>query len=74
MKPCLKCKKPGVATNRWHLKYQHNKELKHVNAIWRNEICPVTEQEEEKELKDGTKIRRKIQSTYHMKMLITNLS
>ena len=61
VKPCLKCKKPGVVTNRWHLKYQHNKELKHVNAIWRNEICPVTEQEEEKELKDGTKIRRKIQ-------------
>lgn len=57
-KPCVKCKKPGVVTNSWHLKYHHNKELSHINTIWRKVICPITEQEEEKELRDGTKIRR----------------
>ena len=56
VKPCPKCKKPGVVTNRWHLKYCHGIELMHINAIWRKQICPITEMEVEKELKDGTKV------------------
>ena len=41
VQPCPKChKKKGATTNRWHLKYYHKIELKHINATWREEICP----------------------------------
>ena len=43
VKPCLKCNKKGVVTDRWHLKYYHNEELPHINKIWREEICFITE-------------------------------
>ena len=29
-------------TSRWHLKYVHGEELPHINAIWREEITPIT--------------------------------
>ena len=63
VKPCPKCKEPGTITNRWHLKYYHGQKLPHINTIWREEICPITEQEEEIKLKNGTKIIKPIQRT-----------
>lgn len=42
VKPCPKCKKPGVVCNRWHLKHAHGKQLSHINKIWREEIVPIT--------------------------------
>jgi hypothetical protein len=45
VKPCPKCKKPGTICSRWHLKYVHNLELKHINKIWRDEITPISTQE-----------------------------
>jgi len=43
VKPCPICKKKGVVTNRWHLKYHHQINLPHINKIWREQICPITE-------------------------------
>ena len=43
VKPCPICKKKGVVTNRWHLKYHHQISLPHINKIWREQICPITE-------------------------------
>ncbi len=41
VRPCPRCKKDNLVTSRWHLKYHYNQELPHINAIWRNEICPT---------------------------------
>ena len=51
------------------MKYCHNKELTHVNSIWRKEICPITEKVEEKKLEDGT-IVRKLMSRVKLKKLV----
>lgn len=42
VKPCPKCKRMGVVTSRWHLKYVHGEELPHINAVWRKDIIPIT--------------------------------
>ena len=44
VKPCPKCKKPGVICSRWHLKHAHGKQIPHINRIWRDEIVPITTQ------------------------------
>ncbi len=42
VRPCPICKKPGVTTDRWHLKYHHCWELPHINRIWKDEILPIS--------------------------------
>lgn len=42
VRPCPKCKRIGVVTGRWHLKYVHGEELPHINAVWRKDIVPIT--------------------------------
>lgn len=58
VRPCPRCKEAGVVTDRWHLKYVHKKELQHVNAIWRNEICPITQSMRQIQINEDTKIMR----------------
>jgi hypothetical protein len=47
IKPCPKCKTKGTVTNRWHLLTKHGIRLPHINHIWKNDILPVSQMEEE---------------------------
>ncbi len=58
VRPCPKCKTKGVVTSRWHLKYAHGEELPHINLIWREQLCPITEKKFETTTVNGRSVRR----------------
>ena len=57
VRPCPKCKRKGVITSRWHLKYAHGEELPHINLIWKEQLCPITEKKFETVTVNGRPVR-----------------
>ena len=68
---CPKCNLPGKVTDRWHLFYKHQLKLPHINKIWREDICPVTEAQEcELVLSNGNRIPGRLRKKELVKPVI----
>ena len=50
IRPCPKCKTKGTITSSWHLKYAHNQDVKHIQKIWKEELNPIVEKEEKRDI------------------------
>lgn len=67
VKICPLCNQAGKFSDRWHLKYYHQIELPHINRIWREELCPITEIKYRKKIREDGKTKQETISREEIK-------